>query len=155
MIPPGCRGLQPRPFGHTSSVARTAGPLTHGEAAIEALLRLRPVPTSAGSARRFVTLTLTDWGCAAIVDAVTLLVSEVVTNAILHARSDIELHISGPGPALRVEVWDSSPAEPTMRRQDKDATSGRGLAIVDVLASAWGVTHRAGGKLVWFEVAAA
>lgn len=124
------------------------------EAQIEASLRLRPVPTSAAEARRFIDVTLTGWGCEALVDSVVLLVSEVVTNAILHARSDIEIRVGDRGAMIRVEVTDQGEGDPVRRAFGEDATSGRGLAILEQVASAWGVTRTAGGKLVWFEVAA-
>lgn len=129
-------------------------PVARREAEIEALLRLRPEPAGAAAARRFVTTTLTAWGCQNLVEATTLLVSEVVTNSILHARSDIELRVAQHGQGLRVEVRDSSQHQPTVRAIDEDASSGRGLAIVEMLATAWGVTHLPDGKVVWFEVAA-
>lgn len=117
-------------------------------------MRLRPVPTSAGIARRFVGTTLISWGWDTVVELVTLLVSEVVTNAVLHARSDFELSVVSGSHHLRIEVSDSSPVVPVQRQRDDDALTGRGLALVDQLASAWGVTEHAGGKVVWFEVAA-
>ena len=123
--------------------------------AIEARLQLRPVPTSAGIARRFVGATLSAWGCDHAVDLVTLLVSEVVTNAVLHARSDFELHVESGQHLIRIEVSDGSTLTPTIREHDDDdAMTGRGLALVDQLASSWGVTPHDGGKTVWFEVAA-
>jgi len=88
------------------------------------------------------------------VETVSLLVSEVVTNAILHARSDIELNLVNHGARLRIEVRDGTGGEPAVRRFRDDAASGRGLAIVERLATAWGVTHLTDGKLVWFEIAA-
>ncbi|HVF18720.1 MAG TPA: ATP-binding protein [Mycobacteriales bacterium] len=111
------------------------------------------MPTSAGVARHFIDSTLTGWGCHGLVDSVTLLVSEVVTNAILHARSDIDLHVISRGRVLRVEVRDHERGEPVLRRHAADSTSGRGLAILELVASAWGVTQLADGKMVWFEVA--
>ena len=83
----------------------------------------------------------------------TLLLSEVVTNAILHARSEIEVHVVNHGPVLRVEVRDHGAGAPVVRRQAHDATSGRGLAIVEQVATAWGVTQLPDGKMVWFEIA--
>ncbi len=115
---------------------------------------MRPVPTSAGVARRFVGATLTSWGCANLIDVVSLLVSEVVTNAVLHARSDVVLHVVSGRHLVRVEVSDSSTTAPVIRPHNDDAMSGRGLVLVDELASSWGVTTVDGGKVVWFEVAA-
>jgi len=117
-------------------------------------MHLRPVPTSAGIARKFIGTTLSAWGCDEIVDLVTLLVSELVTNAVLHARSDLELHIASGHHLVRIEVSDGSTLTPVIRAHDDDAMTGRGLALVDQLASSWGVTPHDGGKTVWFEVAA-
>lgn len=89
-----------------------------------------------------------------MIEVATLLVSEVVTNAVLHARSDLELHLISGGHFVRVEVSDASPAKPVVRDHSADALSGRGLALVQRLATAWGVQDRPGGKVVWFEIAA-
>ena len=100
------------------------------------------------------TTTLNTWGCPGVVDVATLLVSEVVTNAVLHARSDIELHLLSGGHFVRVEVGDSSPATPVARRHTHESMRGRGLALVEQLATSWGVIERPDGKVVWFEIAA-
>jgi anti-sigma regulatory factor (Ser/Thr protein kinase) len=117
-----------------------------------ARLALRPVPSSAASARQFVDDTLGEWGCDSFVDASRLLVSELVTNAVLHARTDIELVVRLHPRGVRVEVHDGSPAAPVVRRYDDDAMTGRGLALVDELARRWGVERTPGGKAVWFEL---
>ena len=118
----------------------------------EARLALRPVPASAAQARQFVERTLGDWGCDGLVDLARLLVSELVTNAVLHARTDLELAIGLRRGGVRVEVTDGSPAAPVKRSYEDEAMTGRGLALVDELADRWGVDERADGKAVWFEV---
>jgi anti-sigma regulatory factor (Ser/Thr protein kinase) len=121
----------------------------------EARLALRPVPASAARARQFIERTLGDWGCDDFTDASRLLVSELVTNAVLHARTDIELLVRMVGTGVRVEVHDQSPAEPVIRRYEDEAMTGRGLALVDELANRWGVDRSPDGKSVWFELDAA
>lgn len=118
----------------------------------EARLALRPVPASAAQARSFVERTLGDWGCDAVLDASRLLVSELVTNAVLHARTDFELVIRLVRGGVRVEVADGSPSAPVVRHYEDEAMTGRGLALVDQLATAWGVDDRSNGKAVWFEI---
>jgi anti-sigma regulatory factor (Ser/Thr protein kinase) len=117
-------------------------------------LALRAVPASAASARRFVTETLGGWGCDDFAEAARLLVSELVTNAVLHARTDLEVVVTQSGAGVRVEVRDHNPTAPVVRRYEDEAMTGRGLALVDELAARWGVTRRPDGKAVWFELGA-
>jgi anti-sigma regulatory factor (Ser/Thr protein kinase) len=89
-----------------------------------------------------------------VVETVELLTSEVITNALIHAQSAPELSVRVRPPVVRVEVVDGSPIIPIRRSIDAEALSGRGMAIVDSLASEWGVTDLSpDGKTVWFEVA--
>jgi anti-sigma regulatory factor (Ser/Thr protein kinase) len=120
-------------------------------------MRLSPKPASAGEARRFVRETLRDWGRESVADVVSLLTSELVTNAILHARSPIVLALERRRSALRVEVRDAARRDAPVRRQTgPDATYGRGLALVDAMATEWGVREIPDdGKAVWFELAGA
>ena len=91
---------------------------------------------------------------AADIDTVVLLVSEVVTNAVLHARSDIRLEVQASADTVRVEVHDGSPVEPRVHHYRLTSGTGRGLRMVEQLARRWGVEHDVarGGKVVWFEV---
>ena len=91
---------------------------------------------------------------AADVDTVVLLVSEVVTNAVLHARSDIRLDVQASTDTVRVEVHDASPVEPRVHHFRLTSGTGRGLRMVEQLARRWGVEAdpARGGKIVWFEV---
>jgi anti-sigma regulatory factor (Ser/Thr protein kinase) len=117
-------------------------------------LELEARPQSAADARRAVASLLGASDLDELVDTAVLLTSEVVTNAILHARSNVVVIIVVTPPIVRVEVSDDAERYPEMRRADEEATSGRGMTLVDALASAWGVQPANGGKCVWFEVAA-
>jgi anti-sigma regulatory factor (Ser/Thr protein kinase) len=121
-------------------------------AADSARANLEALPQSAASARKFVDETLRRWDYGDLFDVVALLASELVTNAILHARSEVELSVRLTPTAIRVEVADHSIQHPVPREAAPEDTSGRGLALVETLASAWGVDERTGGKSVWFEV---
>jgi anti-sigma regulatory factor (Ser/Thr protein kinase) len=89
-----------------------------------------------------------------VVRTVELLTSEVVTNAIVHGRSGPQLVVEVTDDFVRVAVRDLSPDAPRRRLARVDDVSGRGVVIVEQLASAWGVQRElGGGKQVWFEVA--
>ena len=107
------------------------------------------------TARRFVRDVLEDNAVdGEVVETVELLTSEVITNALVHARSAPELAVRVRREAVRVEVGDVSPVVPIRRSIETDALSGRGIAIVESLSSQWGVTGLSDqGKTVWFEVA--
>ena len=111
---------------------------------------------SAGAARRFVADALAGAGVERdVVDLAELLTSEIVTNAVVHARSMAEVGVDRVGDAVRVEVLDVAPSLPHVRHVPPEATAGRGLAIVEALANRWGVEPRGeSGKVVWFELAA-
>jgi anti-sigma regulatory factor (Ser/Thr protein kinase) len=87
-------------------------------------------------------------------DAAILLTSEAVTNAFIHGRSEARIRISTSAGRLHVEVADDNSRHPQRLDQDADALDGRGMAIVQQLASRWGVRDDPYGKTVWFEVAA-
>ncbi|MEA3018761.1 MAG: hypothetical protein QOI47_285 [Actinomycetota bacterium] len=109
--------------------------------------------SSAGHARRFVDQVLSRWHCDALLDDVQLLVSELVTNAVVHAGSEVEVAVRLLTDAVRIEVVDRSPAvQLRPKRPSEDDESGRGLLLVETMASAWGVEPIEGGKSVWFEV---
>ena len=108
---------------------------------------------SPSAARRAVQEILTGAGLEVMLDDALLLVTELVTNAVVHAGTDIELHIDiGPGRA-RIEVIDHGPGVP-VRRGDPDSPreGGRGIFLLDALAQEWGTRHFAGGKAVWFVI---
>jgi len=110
-------------------------------------------PRSAGEARRFVATTLEEWQLGPLLETVTLLTSELVTNAIVHAGSEVDVVVRLTGEAARVEVTDRSDALPALRTAAEEEGSGRGLALVEALARRWGTRHLvSGGKTVWFEI---
>jgi anti-sigma regulatory factor (Ser/Thr protein kinase) len=114
---------------------------------------LPPDTQSPRRARRFVAETLGP-DTPRIAEVVALLVSEVVTNAVLHARTDVRLSIERGADTIRVEVADDCVSGPAVQHFAQQATTGRGLQLVERLADRWGSEPRTGGKVVWFEVAA-
>ena len=84
---------------------------------------------------------------------VLVCVSEAVTNAVIHARTEVRFVVRDLGPRLRVEVSDLDPTPPVLRRPDPRTPNGRGMLLIDELSSTWGVDERADGKTVWFELA--
>lgn len=131
-------------------------------------VRFAADPVSVSAARRFVTDGLVSWGRRALIDTATLCVSELAGNAALHASSTfMEVAMQPRGQAVRVSVEDDGavPAEVVAPRAsfeqdgldgfsiDDEPTTGRGLAIVSVLAREWGVEQTAEGKRVWAELA--
>lgn len=110
-------------------------------------------PRSIALIRRYAADACDALGWANATDTVLLLVSELATNAVLHAYGpDVRIRVLDLGPRLRVEVYDGSPALPAQRRAAKGDQNGRGLALVEALATTWGTDLTARGKTVWFEV---
>jgi len=107
---------------------------------------------SVTEARRFVTAALTRWGRGELADTAALLTSEVVTNAVLHARTTVDLVIRQLRDGITVEVSDGSRLRPQGRRTTPQSTNGRGLALLDKLAETWDVKVRANGKTVCFTL---
>ncbi len=83
---------------------------------------------------------------------VVLLVSELVSNVVLHARTPLEISLRTRAKCVRVTVTDQSPVIPAIKRYAPDSVTGRGLTMVDTAADRWGIEERADGKAVWFEV---
>ena len=103
-------------------------------------------------ARRLVDETLVDVP-ADVVDDVELVVTELVTNAALHGEQPITLRLRDVPAGTRVEVEDSGRSMPVVARSSTHAMTGRGLALVAILASSWGVEPvPGGGKVVWAQV---
>ncbi|MBB1245826.1 ATP-binding protein [Streptomyces durbertensis] len=105
-------------------------------------------------ARQLVRRALTAWGQAALEDTSTLIATELVANAVQHAgghslRIGVTLVEHG---RVRVAVSDKSQTDARVRRPACDAEAGRGLLLVEAVASCWGVDHRRWGKVVWAEV---
>lgn len=107
---------------------------------------------SSGAARRFVLATLLEWDCHGVVDSATLVASELVTNVVLHARTDLEVVVERQGEGARIEVADGSPMLPSVKDYGVEGSTGRGLRMVAAVAAEWGVSPRREGKVVWVEL---
>lgn len=103
------------------------------------------------AARRFVAGALTAAGVPQS-EAVPVVVSELVTNSVLHAGTPSEVVVAVDEVRVRVEVHDGDPTLPTMRTPSPETVAGRGLMLVDALTDRWGCAPGTGGKVVWFEV---
>ena len=114
-------------------------------------LQLPPAPTSAGMARRFVASSLV--ADDEVAELAVLLVSELASNAVLHARTPFEVVVENDGRRLRVEVHDDSSVLPTLKDYVAESITGRGLHMVSASADNWGFEACERGKCVWFELA--
>lgn len=117
-----------------------------------ASVTLRPEPASVRDARRFVCDRLNAIGFADAVLVGELLVSELVTNAVLHARTDIQVEVDPRGDVVRIGVSDRSLRGVRPRAHSIESGTGRGLLLVDRMAQRWGVDLHDDGKVVWFEL---
>ena len=94
------------------------------------------------------------WGHAQEVsESIALVVSELATNAVTHARSPFSVLARSDQHVIRISVRDASAVPPKLRERGPEAGSGIGLQMVDALAGAWGVEVTTGGKAVWAQVA--
>ncbi|MEW2513362.1 ATP-binding SpoIIE family protein phosphatase [Streptomyces sp. NPDC046870] len=100
-------------------------------------------------ARRHVGAKLTEWGLEDAAPTTELIVSELVTNAIRHARPPVRLRLILQGARLTCEVSDDSSTSPYLRQANTFDESGRGLFIVSQLARRWGTRHDSRGKTIW------
>ena len=135
-----------------------------GPDALVATAAYQPEPTAAAAARRFVRDTLQTWlitGAAVaghgLVDDAVLLTSELVTNAVVHAGTPVEVTCKLADGGVEVVVSDGHPASlvpepPENEHIPAERTSGRGLLLPAALASAWGVTYGRSAKAVWFRI---
>ena len=126
------------------------------DAPLTAWQRFEADPSAIAGARRFVSGTLGRWGFDGVADAAAVVVSELATNAVLHARSAFHVSVAvAAGEAVRVAVHDESPERPSPRGHSVTASTGRGLRLVDALASRWGTVPLPDRKAVWAELAEA
>ncbi|MFB6791624.1 SpoIIE family protein phosphatase [Streptomyces olivaceus] len=112
---------------------------------------LEPEDAAPGRARRLARRALSRWGMEDLTDAVELLVSEVVTNAVRYASRPVTLRLLRTD-VLRCEVGDDVPQLPRLRQARATDEGGRGLYLVNRLARRWGATRLSTGKVVWFEL---
>ncbi|KQX58109.1 hypothetical protein ASE09_23255 [Streptomyces sp. Root66D1] len=121
------------------------------------VLRWRQAARSVPLARRELRRTLRRWDWDAVEDAASLVLSELLTNAVRHGRvpgREIETRFTRlTDERLRIEVHDASERRPLMALPAGGGEGGWGLPLVDTLAANWGVGDRPGpGKLVWAEL---
>jgi PAS domain S-box-containing protein len=114
--------------------------------------RLPARPASVAEARHLVRAVLLAGNRADLLDSAELLVSEVVTNALVHAGTVIDVHFCLDDGGLIAEVVDGSPHMPITRHYSSLAGTGRGLRLLEKLVDRWGVRRQTGSKTVWFEL---
>lgn len=117
-------------------------------------LRLAAAPSAPGQARRAVSAACREWGLAALDGPAVLIVSELISNAVQHAGTDMVLRLTRREGHLHVSVQDFAPTgRPTPRGPDHagsaPAERGRGLHLVQTYSAAWGIIAAADGKAVW------
>jgi two-component sensor histidine kinase len=110
-------------------------------------------PGSVAAARRFAADAVSDLPSEPR-ESIVLMVSELATNALLHAASTFELRIEQDSSSVTVVVTDEGGGTPRLRTPDSNQPHGRGLQVVSALATAWGTDDGGGeiGKSVWFRV---
>jgi anti-sigma regulatory factor (Ser/Thr protein kinase) len=101
-------------------------------------------------ARRFVASSLAAGD--EVGELAVLLVSELASNAVLHARTPFELVVDTDPERVRVEVHDGNPTLPTLKDYVAESVTGRGLHMVANSANSWGFEAVGHGKMVWFEL---
>ncbi|AYL37130.1 MULTISPECIES: SpoIIE family protein phosphatase [Streptomyces] len=113
-------------------------------------------PERVSVARQQLRELLHDWSSPDQVDSAVLLLSEVLTNVLVHTDTDALLlaEVTGgdDGRRIRIEVTDAGDDLPHVRRPGELASSGRGLVLIELLAHTWGVAPRGRGKSIWFEL---
>jgi len=118
-------------------------------------LTLAATARAVGLARQATHEALASWQMAHIEETAVLLVSELVTNTVRHARTGgtaLVLRLEATGPTLRIEVHDADPNWPEPRTPDRLDGSGFGFVLIEALADKWGVREATIGKAVWVEL---
>ncbi len=138
-------------------LAREGAPLTGVPAPRRTVLSIAQAePERIAEARRQLRLLMHDWPDEDQVDSAVLMVSEMVTNVLVHTDGDalLSAQISGERGTrcIRVDVADASDELPHRRHPGEMASSGRGLVLMELLAGTWGVDPRGEGKNIWFEL---
>jgi hypothetical protein len=146
--------LDQRPDGRflarSSSLLQAWAWISAHEPALRAHQHLGPDALTARAARRFLSRTCVDWNLSQHLASGTLVVSELVTNAVQHAGGDADVFLAAHGGSLRIAVRDRDSSSPVTPALDVESLQGRGLHIVETLARSSGALPAAGGgKLVW------
>lgn len=136
--------------GYLVDLLADLGRRDHRAASIE----LGPDGRDVGRGRRFLNEQFRRWGCEDVADDALLVATELVTNALVHAGGRCRLSARLAAGILRLEVRDQGSGVPDPQETAGTDESGRGLLLVSVLCSAWGVDATGGiGKVVWAELA--
>ncbi len=141
-----------------TEVGGTSGPHTWpgvGESSRARQMALASAVRAPGMARQATQEALASWRLAYLEDTAVLLVSELVTNAVRHARtggSVLALRLEIAGPWLRIEVHDADPRLPEPRTPAGHDESGFGFVLIEALADKWGVRETTAGKAIWAEL---
>ena len=146
------KGLRPDDLVRELLAILQPEPAAVAEEVRTATIRLPADVHSAREARGFVERTLASWDVVELADTALLLVSEAVTNAVMHAASASQLTLSLLRERLRIEVTDWGGGNLRIREAGEDETSGRGLALIEALSAMWGTARTEEGKVVWFEL---
>ena len=107
---------------------------------------------SAAEARAFVRQVLRDWGLPGMEPETTLAVSELVTNAVIHAHSATRVILHDMDGVIQLRVADQLPDSPDLVFADKEDLGGRGMLLVDSVSESWGVDDCPPGKVVWLDI---
>jgi anti-sigma regulatory factor (Ser/Thr protein kinase) len=152
-------GLRSRRATHADDAAlllvRYEGPSSEAQRAVRHIKIPRRDLRGTQRTRRLIRAWLDEWDLSSMAGEEELLVSEVVTNGLVHGDSDVYVVVRRYPDRVRVEVRDSDPHRAravAMPGQEDEAEGGRGLMIVSALASAWGNSPSGRGKTVWFEL---
>jgi anti-sigma regulatory factor (Ser/Thr protein kinase) len=132
---------------------RPDGRLSADGSARWTLPAVAPGPEQVTYVRHQTRLVLHLWGLTDLTSAVEVLVSELATNAVRHARTRFTVTVAWDGRTLRVEVSDASPLAPRPQLGVScDRDGGRGLLLIDAIASDWGIDLDHQGKTIWFTI---
>ena len=132
--------------GHSDGMAEQGARVAHGTITVPS------VPSSVAAVRHYTVEVCRTAGLDALTDTAALLVSEVATNALVHGSGEVRVEAHAADGALRVEVRDDEPRLRQQRAAGALDEGGRGLALLEALATAWGTDGRSDGKTVWFEL---
>lgn len=113
-----------------------------------------PELSSVTDARRFLRRTVEGWDAQGWEWSASQVLTELATNAVIHARTQFDVELEFDGRVLKICVADGSARLPLQRSYSNQATTGRGVTVVRSLAQSWGVETRPNGKTVWCAVVA-
>lgn len=156
---PPCRSDHtPARHRQRSTTGRPSGRAPTCEATGRRQLLLPTVPAAAGAARAFARRALCPDHASGLLDDALLLISELVTNSVVHGSPPVLMSVECTGDGLEVRVRDGAPALPQRRGSSAEDEGGRGLVLLEELSHAWGSEpvddEHGSGKAVWFALRA-